>query len=238
LADRPLVQFVINVESVETAKPGKKFGPLELVPPPPLNGLPTPPGGVVATAGGLKTETIAQVCAARRLAGTVAVIWVVLTLETARLFWAPSAFQRTWEPPDGSDVGMNCLPVRLRVSVGLPGAALPGVKPSSSGRGLGAGLITKLRVLERPLSVLPECGFSVLTWARPGWESRDASTVAVRVRTVLLASVVTCVGIVLPFHCTTVLGTKPRPKRFRVKVPVLTLAFDGAMEDNLAPVGA
>src|SRR5262245_7392548 len=154
--DTPAVQLEMKVESAETAKPGKNPEALELVPPPPLKGLPTPLGGAVATAGGLKTETMAQVCDASRSAGTVAVIAVALTFETTSVFCVPLAFQRTCDPPDGSEVGRNCLPVRLRVNAGLPGAALFGVRESSSGSGLGAGLITKLMVLESPLSFEPE----------------------------------------------------------------------------------
>ena len=62
------LQFAINVGSVETAKPGV----LPLVPPPPLKGLPIPLGATVGMAGGLKTETNAQVCVVSSVAGTVA----------------------------------------------------------------------------------------------------------------------------------------------------------------------
>src|ERR1041384_5480096 len=91
--------------SVVTAKPGV----LALVPPPPLKGLLTPLGAGVAIAGGLKTETMAQVCVASSDAGTVAVICVAVTLEVARVVCDPLAFQFTVEPPVGSEDGIKLL---------------------------------------------------------------------------------------------------------------------------------
>jgi len=46
----------------------------------------------------------------------------------------------------------------------------------STGNGLGGGLIMRVMALERPLSWLPECGFSVLMDAVPGLATKLAST--------------------------------------------------------------
>jgi hypothetical protein len=132
---------------------------------------------------------------------------------------------------------MKLEPERVKANEALPGAAEVGEMEDSTGKGFGCGLMMNTMVFERPLSVVPECGFNVLTRAVPTAVMSDLSTVAVNVRTLLLASVVTVVGIVLPFHCTTVFATKPAPKRFIMKVSPPALAFEGDRELSLAPVG-
>ena len=79
----------MNEESEETANPGV----LPLVPPPPLYGLLTPLGAGVAIAGGLKTETMAQVCELRSDGSTVARICVAVTEDTVSVVCVPLAFQ-------------------------------------------------------------------------------------------------------------------------------------------------
>lgn len=206
------------------------------MPPPPLKGLLTPLGAGVAMAGGLKTETIAQVCVARSEAGTAAVICVAVTLEAARVVCVPFAFQFTVEPPVGSEVGIKLLPVRVNMRAPLPGAAEVGEMESSSGRGFGGGLITNAMGLERPLFPLPECGLKVLTLARPGLLTSDAGTAAVKDRMLELASNTGVVTRLLPFHWTTVLVMNPEPNRVMVKFAEPAPTFEGDKEMSLAPV--
>jgi len=155
------LQLAMKAGSVETAKPGV----LPLVPPPPLNGLPTPLGGTVGIAAGLKTETSPQVCDASSVAGMMAVICVAVTLEVARAVCEPFAFQFTVEPPVGSEEGIKLEPVTLRVTAALPGFAEAGEMELRTGRGFGGGLMMKAKVFDRPLFPLPECGLKVLTLA-------------------------------------------------------------------------
>jgi hypothetical protein len=79
-----------------------------------------------------------------------------LTLLVAKVVWVPLAFQRTNEPPEGSEEGMKLEPFRVRVRAVLPGAAEVGDIEERTGRGFGVGLMMKVRVFESPLSVLPE----------------------------------------------------------------------------------
>src|ERR1700746_1468982 len=88
------LQLAMKAGSGETAKPGVR----PLVPPPPLNGLPTPLGGTVGIAAGLKTETSPQICDASSVAGIVAVICVAVTPEVARAVCEPFAFPFSGEP--------------------------------------------------------------------------------------------------------------------------------------------
>jgi len=131
-------------------------------------------------AGGLRTETIAQVCEASREAGTLAVICVAVTLDIVRVVCIPLAFQFTVEPPVGSEDGIKLVPVTESGTAGLPGAADEGEIELRTGRGFGGGLMMNAMVLERPLVPLPECGLRVLTEARPALVIRDAGTAAVR----------------------------------------------------------
>src|ERR1700756_965104 len=106
------LELAMKAESVETVKPGV----LKLVPPPPLKGLPTPLGGTVGIAAGLKTETSPQICDASSVAGIVAVICVAGTPEVPRAVCEPFAFQFTVEPPVGSEEGIKLDPVMVRVT--------------------------------------------------------------------------------------------------------------------------
>src|SRR4030088_1687742 len=110
---------------------------------------------------------------------------------------------KTCEPPDGSDVGRKLLPVTVRENAAPPATAQAGDKLDTAGSGFPGGLMMNASGLESPLVPAPECGCSVLTKAVPGLATSEAGTVAVIPRTLLLASVCTCVAIVCPFHCTT-----------------------------------
>src|SRR5215475_2971374 len=91
-------------------------------------------------------------------------------------------------------------PVTVRVTAALSGGAIVGEMPDTDGVGLAGTLMMNASVLERPLSCLLVAGFSVLTKALPGVVSSSLGTLAVRLVTLLLASRVTVVAIVLPFH--------------------------------------
>ena len=229
------LQLAMKAESVETAKPGV----LKLVPPPPLKGLPTPLGGTVGMAAGLKTETSPQVCDASSVAGIVAAICVALTLEVARAVCEPLAFQFTVEPPVGSEEGIKLVPEMVSVTAALPGFAEAGEMELRTGRGLGGGLMMKARVFDRPLFPLPECELNVLTLAVPGMAISAAGTTALRFTTLLLASRVGVVARFLPFHWAIVVVSKGLPNRVMVRsLPFgpSALMLAGEMAVRLAPV--
>ena len=209
-----------------------KGRPLALVPPPPP--LPPPELGE----GGLKTVTMAltgcEEALTSKVVSTVAVICAELMERIGRLDCVEPRFQRTCEPPDGSEVGRKEPPLIVRVKEGLPAAAELGEMEETVGNGFAAGLTTKVSVLERPLVPVPECGLSVLMKALPGFAMSAAATVAVMV--VALTNVE---GIVLPFHWTTVLATKPPLLLVTVRVKSLppATAAEGEIKLMGAPVG-
>src|SRR5271168_4015235 len=77
-------------------------------------------------------------------------------------------FQRTSEPPDGSEVKIKLLPLTVRVKEALPAAAVVGEREVTAGTGFAGGLMVNEMTLERPFCPAPEKGFSVLTKAVPG----------------------------------------------------------------------
>ena len=99
---------------------------------------------------------------------TVACSKVELALCYGSVWCVAPAFQWTSEPPLGSEVGRKLEPFTMIVKEALPGAEIFGEFELTTGTGLGAGLTMKESVLERPLSVVPEWGFSVWTTAVPG----------------------------------------------------------------------
>jgi hypothetical protein len=113
------------------------------------------------------------------------------------------------------------------------------------GKGFGGGLMTKAMGLERPLFPAPEAGFTVITVATPGFATIAEGTTAVMEFPVTapVLSVGTVVTKFLPFHCTTVFATKPKPVTVSVKsahviVVVGTQApiCAGERKDSEAPV--
>src|SRR6516225_4144368 len=104
---------------------------------------------------------------------------VEVTVLVGKVVWAPLAFQRTCEPPVGSEEGIKLEPLTVRVTAALPGAAEVGEIEERTGRGFAAGLMMKVMVLESPLLVEPECGLRVLTGAVPAVVMSDLSTLAV-----------------------------------------------------------
>ncbi len=169
--------------------------------------------------------------------GTVAVIEVAVTLVVASVVCVPLALQLTSAPPVGSVDGIKLEPVRFSGNDAAPGEAEAGAMEFKTGNGLGIGLMMKVRVLERPLLVLPEWGFIVLMEAVPGLATSEAGTTAVTLVTLLLASNVTVVTRFPPFHCTLVPATNPPPNMVKVMglaPPALTM--DGEIEIRLAPV--
>src|SRR5260370_17260890 len=90
------------------------------------------------------------------------------------------------------------------------------------GRALGGGLMMKAEGLESPLFPAPEAGLRVMMVATPGFATNAAGTVAVTVfpRAAPVLSVGTVVARGLPFHCTTVLRTKPEPWSVILKSPL------------------
>ncbi len=130
---------------------------------------------------------------------------------------------------------MKLLPFTVSVKDGAPAVAEVGDIEVTVGTGLGAGLTRKVRVLERPLLPEPENGLRVLMKTAPGLAISEAATVAVTVVTLTKA-----VGMVLPFHWTTVCGTNPWPMELRtvsVKAAPPAFASLGARELIGAPVG-
>src|SRR5229473_139956 len=93
---------------------------------------------------------------------------------------------------------------------------------------------------ERPLLPAPLAGLRVRTLALPGLANNVGETVAVTVRTFPLLSRVTTVGMVFPFHWTTVFATKPVPITFSVMEAQLAalqaLVWAGEREEIKAPV--
>src|SRR6202000_1646765 len=108
--------------------------------------------------------------------GTVAVICVEVTLRSVRVVWVGPRLKRTCEPPVGSDIGMKLEPVTVMVKEGAPAVAEVGEMEEMTGMGLAAGLMRKVRVLERPLLPAPEKGLSVLTKAVPALAMSVAET--------------------------------------------------------------
>ena len=104
-----------------------------------------PLGAGVAMAGGLRTETMAQVCEASK-AGTLAVICVAVTLDVVRVVCIPLAFQFMVEPPVGSEDGTGSSDESGTAA--LPGAADEGEIELRTGRGFGGGLMMNEMVLE------------------------------------------------------------------------------------------
>src|SRR5215467_11465607 len=82
-------------------------------------------------------------------------------------------------------VGRKSWPASVMETWVLPAPMASGVMEERVGNLFGAGLTMKLMVLERPLSVDPECGLSVLTLTRPGVVMSEPSTVAVMPKTVV-----------------------------------------------------
>src|SRR5260370_17007957 len=145
-------------------------------------------------------------------------------LATVNLVWVPPMLKCTWEACVGSEFERKFVPVSVMLSVCdaevLAGEVF-GLMLVSVGIGLGGGLMMKGRGLERPLLPVPEAGFKVLTVATPGLATSAAETVAVTDSTLPEEFVVTFVGMVVPFHCTTVFATKPPPLTVRTKSPLL-----------------
>src|SRR5260370_6353681 len=108
--------------------------------------------------------------------------------------------------------------------------------PVRTGSGFGGGLMMKAIGLERPLFPAPVAGLRVLTVATPDLATKAAETVAVTDSTFPAALVATVVGMVFPFHCTTVFATKPLPFTVRTKSPLLALIWEGEREIIEAPV--
>ena len=131
------------------------------------------------------TVTIAEtgwvVVLTSRLVSIVAWICEPLMATMGSVDCVGPRFQRTCEPPDGSDVGRKLLPLTVRVNDGLPAAAVFGEIEVMAGTGLPGGLMINVRVFDRPLFPVPEKGFSVLTEAVPGLAISAAATVAVTV---------------------------------------------------------
>jgi hypothetical protein len=65
-------------------------------------------------------------------------------------------FQRTCEPPEGSDVRRNFVPVIVRPSAALPAGAVLGLMLVIVGVGLGGGKTSKATGLESPFVPVPE----------------------------------------------------------------------------------
>ncbi len=88
-------------------------------------------------------------------------------------------------------------PFTVRVKEGAPAVAAVGDIEAMVGTGFAAGLMRKVKVLERSLLPAPEKRLRVLMVIVPGLAMRLASTVAVTVE-----ASTTVVGTVLPFHWT------------------------------------
>src|SRR5712664_4246827 len=112
--------------------------------------------------------------------------------------------------------------------------------PVRTGKGFAGGLMMRAMGLERPLFPAPVAGFRVMTVATPGLATSAAETVAVTESTFPAVSVVTVVGMVVPFQCTTVFATKPLPITVNVKPvqvePLQALIWEGEREVIEAPV--
>src|SRR5258708_2264779 len=154
-------------------------------------------------------------------------------LATVNLVCVPPILQFTWEACVGSEFERKFVPVSVMLSVCdaevLAGEVF-GLMLVSVGIGFGGGLMMKAMGLERPLFPVPEAGFKVLTVATPGLATSAAETVAVTDSTLPEEFVVTVVGMVVPFHCTTVFATKPPPLTVRTKSPLLALIWEGEGE--------
>ena len=214
-----------------------------LVPPPPADGLDTPPGGVFCGTGGLKTVTIAVPAVEISEPGTVALISVAVTLVVAKVVCVAPAVQRTCDTCVASvDEAMKLVPCRSKVKFvhELPHAAIVvGAIDVSVGTGLGGGLIINVTGFESPLLPAPENGFCVITVAVPGLATNAADTFAVTLITIVLVE--SKVGVVVsfcPFQVTYVCFTNPLPLTVRVKSWLPALMFEGDKNDTDAPVFA
>ncbi len=169
-----------------------------------------------------------------KLDATVAVICVVVTLKTGSVACVGPRLNRTSDPPVGSDIGMKLAPVTVSVNDAPPAVAALGEIAVIDGTGLAAGLIKNVSVFDSPLFPAPENGFSVLTATVPAFAIIAAVTVAVT-----LLALTKVVGMVLPFHCTTVCVTNPPDGLATLSVNAAppALACDGAMKLTAAPVG-
>jgi hypothetical protein len=189
----------------------------------------------------LKTLTFAVVAVAMRALLTVAWIWVaLLTLVPLNVVCVPPALHNTCEACVGLEFITKLVPVTVKENAALPATAQVGDNEETVGTGFPGGLMMNAIGFESPLVPAPECGLSVLTNAVPALATRDAGTVAVIPMTLPPLSVCSCVGIVPPFHCTTVLATNPVPGagmtvKVKLGLPAAILAGDSAV--MVAPVG-
>src|SRR5690348_3613265 len=151
----------------------------------------------------------------------------------------PPAPHKACDPPEGSDVGRKLLPAIVNVNAGPPAVVQLGDKEETVGNGFPGGLMINATGFESPLVPAPECGLRVFTNAVPGLATSDAGTVAVaRLPKMLPAvSVAKVVARVWPFHCTTVLATKPAPLTVNVKSELPALIVEGDRERMVPPVG-
>jgi len=148
-----LLQGPINKASVETAKPGV----LWLVPPPPLKGL-LSAGSRSRNGRRIIDETMAQVWVASRLAGTVAVIEVAVTLGGRE--WSRSVGAPIDNAPPGwisrrDKTGAGQI---QRKGCGV-GSRQNLARWNSKLQRVGNWIDDKSESVERPLLVLPEWGF-------------------------------------------------------------------------------
>jgi hypothetical protein len=122
----------------------------------------------------------------------------------------------------------------VRVNDALPAAAELGEIEVIAGTGLAAGLTTNVSTLDSPLFPAPEKGFKVLTKTVPG-----LAIIAVVIAAVTVEALTYVVGIVPPFHCTTVCVTKPPLGLLTVNVKAgpPALVVEGARKAIDAPVG-
>jgi hypothetical protein len=118
-----------------------------------------------------------------------------------------------------------------------PATAQLGDMDNTDGSGFAGALITNAIGFDNPFVPAPECGLSVLTNAFPALATSDAATVAVIPVMFPALSVRICVGIVCPFHCTTVFATNPPPITLSVKSGLPAVTLSGDKELILAPVG-
>src|SRR5580658_411 len=166
-------------------------------------------------------------------------------LVTAR-FVCVVVFQRTWEPPVGSDVGIKFVPVIVRVVPALPAAALLGLMLVTVGTGLGTGKTTNATGLESPFVPVPECGWTVCTKSVPGLAIIEAGSVAVTETTlpVSFAGAQVAAAVVVTTHVlrlfwlkvTTVCTTKPLPVNVSVTVGPPAVMLAGETNSKNAPV--
>ena len=160
-------------------------------------------------------------------------------LATANLVWVPPILQFTWEACVGSAFARKLVPVNVMPSICdaevLAGEVF-GLMLVRVGIGFGGGLMMKAMGLERPLFVALVAGFRVMMVATPALATSAAETVAVTDSTLPAALVVTVVGMVFPFHCTTVFARKLLPFTVKAKSALPALIWEGERENIEAPV--